>query len=34
MSAETVFLISGPQDYTNRFEVESLGLTLCDQASK
>jgi hypothetical protein len=34
MSAETVFLISAPQDYMNRFEVESLGLTLCDQASK
>ena len=34
MSTETVLLISAPQDFATRFEVESLGLTLCDQASR
>ena len=34
MDTETILLISAPQDFANRFEVESLGLTLCDLASR
>ena len=34
MSTETVLLISTPQNFANRFEVESLGLTLCNQADR
>lgn len=34
MNTETVLLISAPQDFANRFEVESLGLTLCNQADR
>ena len=34
MSTETVLLISAPQDFANRFEVKSLGLTLCNQADR
>lgn len=34
MNTETVLLISAPQDFANRFEVESLGLTLCNQSDR
>ena len=34
MGTETVLLISAPQNFVDRFEVESLGLTLCNQADR
>ena len=34
MPTENILLISGPQDFMGRFEAESLGLSLCNEASR
>ena len=33
MSTETILLITAPNDFTSRLNVESLGLELCDSVN-